>query len=303
MPVYEYRCVANGHQFALYQPVGAAPPACPTCGSPTRKVYSAVGIIFKGPGFHVTDYRRPPPPRGPGGGEKGDKGGGGGGRGGGGGAARGTPGGPSAGITADIRVGFGGYVVPDAWIPVTLRLRSEREVAGTVEVTASRARPPGTERVRVEVHLVPRTPHPLTVPVIVRDLRSPLVVRFLEQGGVAATWPVSIPAGRLVDGVVLAVSRRPVGLQQILGESGRIRVAYVTADALPARWQLYEGVAAVVVRALDDRRLIPAQVEALAGWVATGGRLIIAAPRSEILSRPALQPFIVPPPLPPPFPP
>ena len=59
MPVYEYRCVANGHQFDLYQPVGAAPPACPTCGSPTRKVYSAVGIIFKGPGFHVTDYRRP----------------------------------------------------------------------------------------------------------------------------------------------------------------------------------------------------------------------------------------------------
>src|SRR3989304_247746 len=70
--------------------------------------------------------------------------------------------------------GCGGYVVPDAWIPVTLRLRSEREVAGTVEVTASRARPPGTERVRVEVHLVPPTPHPLTVPVIVRDLRSPL---------------------------------------------------------------------------------------------------------------------------------
>src|SRR3990170_712997 len=217
-------------------------------------------------------------------------------------AAPATPVGLSAGITAEIRVGFGGYVVPDAWMPVTLRLRSERDVVGTVEVTTSRARPPGTERVRVEVHLVPRTPHPLTVPVIVRDLRSPLVVRFLEQGGVAATWPVSIPAGRLVDGVVLAVSRRPVGLQQILGESGRIRVAYVTADDLPARWQLYEGVAAVVVRDLDDRRLLPAQVEALAGWVATGGRLIIAAPRSEILSRPALRPFIVPPPLPPPFP-
>lgn len=59
MPVYEYRCVTNGHQFDLYQPVGASPPACPTCGSPTRKVFSAVGIIFKGPGFHVTDYRRP----------------------------------------------------------------------------------------------------------------------------------------------------------------------------------------------------------------------------------------------------
>ncbi len=59
MPVYEYRCIANGHQFDLYQSVGAVPPACPVCGSSTRKVYSSVGIIFKGPGFHVTDYRRP----------------------------------------------------------------------------------------------------------------------------------------------------------------------------------------------------------------------------------------------------
>src|SRR3989337_2823577 len=193
-------------------------------------------------------------------------------------AAPATPVGLSAGITADIRVGFGGYVVPDAWMPVTLRLRSERDVAGTVEGTASRGPPPGPERVRVDVPLVARTPHPLTVPVIVRDLRSPLVVRFLEQGGVAATWPVSIPAGRLVDGVVLAFSRRPVGLQQILGESGRIRVAYVTADDLPARWQLYEGVAAVVVRDLDDRRLIPAQVEALAGGGAARGRPVHRPP-------------------------
>ncbi len=59
MPVYEYRCVANGHQFDMSQPVGAEPPACPHCGSPTRKVYTSVGLIFKGPGFHVTDYRRP----------------------------------------------------------------------------------------------------------------------------------------------------------------------------------------------------------------------------------------------------
>ncbi len=59
MPVYEYRCIANGHQFDLHQPVGATPPACPVCGSLTRKVYSSVGIVFKGPGFHVTDYRRP----------------------------------------------------------------------------------------------------------------------------------------------------------------------------------------------------------------------------------------------------
>lgn len=59
MPVYEYQCVENGHRFDLHQPVGAEAPACPVCGSATRKVYSSVGLIFKGSGFHVNDYRRP----------------------------------------------------------------------------------------------------------------------------------------------------------------------------------------------------------------------------------------------------
>lgn len=59
MPVYEYQCLEHEHRFDLYQPVGAEAPACPVCGSATRKVYSSVGLIFKGAGFHVNDYRRP----------------------------------------------------------------------------------------------------------------------------------------------------------------------------------------------------------------------------------------------------
>ncbi len=59
MPLYEYRCIANDHQFDITQPVGDPPPACPVCGGATRKVYSSVGLVFKGSGFHVTDYRRP----------------------------------------------------------------------------------------------------------------------------------------------------------------------------------------------------------------------------------------------------
>ena len=58
MPIYEYRCTTHGHQFDISQPVGAPPPLCPTCGSATRKVYTSVGLIFRGPGFYVTDYRR-----------------------------------------------------------------------------------------------------------------------------------------------------------------------------------------------------------------------------------------------------
>ncbi|MDR7480980.1 MAG: zinc ribbon domain-containing protein [Armatimonadota bacterium] len=59
MPVYEYRCRQCRHQFEQVQPVGQPAPVCPRCGGETRKVYSSVGLIFKGSGFHTTDYRKP----------------------------------------------------------------------------------------------------------------------------------------------------------------------------------------------------------------------------------------------------
>jgi predicted nucleic acid-binding Zn ribbon protein len=30
---------------------------CPSCGGPTKRVFTPVGVVFKGSGFHNTDYR------------------------------------------------------------------------------------------------------------------------------------------------------------------------------------------------------------------------------------------------------
>ena len=60
MPVYEYACVECGHHFEQYHKVTDRPPRrCPECRGRVRKVFRPVGIIFKGSGFHVTDYRKP----------------------------------------------------------------------------------------------------------------------------------------------------------------------------------------------------------------------------------------------------
>jgi putative FmdB family regulatory protein len=60
MPTYEYRCTQCHHLFDIHQAVGEAAPKCPQCGSPTKKVFASVGLIFKGSGFHTTDYRKAP---------------------------------------------------------------------------------------------------------------------------------------------------------------------------------------------------------------------------------------------------
>ncbi|HLY24284.1 MAG TPA: FmdB family zinc ribbon protein [bacterium] len=62
MPTYEYRCPRCGHQFEARHAVNAAPPKCERCGRAVRRVFTPVGIIFKGTGWHITDYRKTPAP-------------------------------------------------------------------------------------------------------------------------------------------------------------------------------------------------------------------------------------------------
>jgi putative FmdB family regulatory protein len=60
MPTYEYKCDACGNAFEKFQPMSAAPvKKCPKCGkNKVRRLISAgAGLIFKGSGFYITDYR------------------------------------------------------------------------------------------------------------------------------------------------------------------------------------------------------------------------------------------------------
>lgn len=61
MPIYTYRCENCGVQFDRQQHFSDAPlTRCPECGEEAlRKVYTPVGIVFKGSGFYATDHRSP----------------------------------------------------------------------------------------------------------------------------------------------------------------------------------------------------------------------------------------------------
>ena len=58
MPTYQYRCADCSHDLEVVQKFSdAALTECPACAGTLRKVYSAVGVVFKGPGFYATDNR------------------------------------------------------------------------------------------------------------------------------------------------------------------------------------------------------------------------------------------------------
>ena len=61
MPIYTYRCENCGVQFERTQKFSETPlTRCPECNKKSlRKVYTPVGIVFKGSGFYATDHRSP----------------------------------------------------------------------------------------------------------------------------------------------------------------------------------------------------------------------------------------------------
>ena len=65
MPTYDYECSACHHKHEIFEKVNDdSVKACPKCGKKkaVRLLGIGAGVIFKGSGFHVTDYRKGPPP-------------------------------------------------------------------------------------------------------------------------------------------------------------------------------------------------------------------------------------------------
>ena len=58
MPTYQYSCPSCGHFFEQFQSFSEdALTVCPQCSGRLRKVFNAVGVVFKGSGFYRTDSR------------------------------------------------------------------------------------------------------------------------------------------------------------------------------------------------------------------------------------------------------
>ncbi|NOR18309.1 zinc ribbon domain-containing protein [candidate division WOR-3 bacterium] len=60
MPTYEYECTKCKYTFEEFQKITDEPlKKCPKCGSKLRRIITGgVGLIFKGNGFYVTDYKK-----------------------------------------------------------------------------------------------------------------------------------------------------------------------------------------------------------------------------------------------------
>jgi putative FmdB family regulatory protein len=60
VPTYQYACTECGHQFEQFQSfTDDSLTTCPECQGRLRKLFNAVGVVFKGSGFYRNDSRSP----------------------------------------------------------------------------------------------------------------------------------------------------------------------------------------------------------------------------------------------------
>lgn len=61
MPTYEYECPKCGHEFEAFtrKITDQSTKKCPECGGRARRIISGgAGLVFKGEGFYITDYKK-----------------------------------------------------------------------------------------------------------------------------------------------------------------------------------------------------------------------------------------------------
>jgi len=61
VPAYDFRCLSCDRVFELTRALSdISDVCCPDCGGATKRVFTPVGVVFKGSGFHNTDYKARP---------------------------------------------------------------------------------------------------------------------------------------------------------------------------------------------------------------------------------------------------
>ena len=61
MPTYQYQCTSCGHRLEEFQSITEPPLVlCPQCNTENlvRVIGAGAGLIFKGTGFYLTDYKK-----------------------------------------------------------------------------------------------------------------------------------------------------------------------------------------------------------------------------------------------------
>jgi hypothetical protein len=178
-------------------------------------------------------------------------------------------------------VGFTDTFRPGRWTPLAVTVTNRgSDLNGELEVQVSggdelRGRRYVTTH-RRKLELDRDTRKSLQFTVFPEGLSHPLVVRVRSEGRELARSEIDLRSRFVAERLILVLSR-DANLDYLNGSAtGGLRVLYPHPELLPAHWQGYDAVAAVVVHGVFLERLNASQFDALHKWIAQGGIVAVS---------------------------
>ena len=186
-----------------------------------------------------------------------------------------------SGLTFSIRAGFDGYYKDGYWIPVRVTVANDGpDLSGTLRISVPRNYGASETIFSRAVDLPTQSRREIVLYVIPEGALTTLdVVLVNEKNKVAASKSVrmtQITPTDLLYGVLAGSASSFNSLADLDPGNGAAFLAQLEVGDLPPAGRGWKALDALVISDVDTGALTPEQRAALSGWVAGGGRLVVA---------------------------
>lgn len=182
------------------------------------------------------------------------------------------------GVAVQASLGWDGWIRYGTWNPLTVEVRTDRQVRGWLVVELPREFGRQRLRLRYPIALPQGGARSWRLAAFVEDLRRPVRVSVTTEDGqeLGFTEVFAQPEAAVASVVGYLGLQPPTPPGQAQG-GGRRVVARLGEEVLPETPAAYASLDVLVVDELDERRLNEAQRLALQAWVLHGGRVVVTS--------------------------
>lgn len=182
------------------------------------------------------------------------------------------------GVSIQASLGWDGWIRYGTWNPLTVEVRTDRQVGGWLAVELPREFGRQRLRLRYPITLPPGGAKSWRLVAFVEDVRRPVRVSVTAEDGQELGYAeVLVQPEAAVASVVGYLGLQPPTPPGQTPGGGRRVVARLREEVLPETPAAYASLDGLVVEELDERRLNEAQQLALQAWVLHGGRVVVTS--------------------------
>lgn len=185
-------------------------------------------------------------------------------------------------ITMSVTAGFDSYYKGEFWVPVKVNVSNNGPaITGHLEIVVGSSTAQTDVAYSSPIELPTQSNKQLTTYVYLPHLTSTVAVTLIDEGGTAIAQSISnmldrLSSEALLYGVVSNEANELAFLEDVDGGRGDAAVAFLDIEDLPEAAAAWNALDILIIHDVDSGQMTAAQLEALEGWISTGGQLVVS---------------------------